>query len=70
MGLPLQFKIKMMRTEKTCLVCQVSSESMPLTKFYYRDFEFFICSQHMPVIIHNPQELVGKLPDAEHLKQG
>ena len=57
-------------TEKSCLVCQTSSEDVPVTKFYYRESEFYICPQHMPVIIHNPKELIGLLPGAENLKDG
>lgn len=59
-----------MSTQKQCLVCQASSDAMPVTKFYYQEQEFYICSQHMPVIIHNPEDLIGLLPDAEHLKKG
>jgi hypothetical protein len=28
---------------------------------------YHICPQHLPVLIHNPQMLVGKLPGAEGL---
>lgn len=59
-----------MSQTKECLVCKVSSTESPVTKFYYQDSEFYICPQHMPVIIHNPKELIGLLPGAENLKEG
>jgi hypothetical protein len=59
-----------MSKSKTCLVCKATSTETPVTKFYYQDSEFYICPQHMPVLIHNPEELVGLLPNAEKLKQG
>jgi len=57
-----------MSAEKTCLVCKKSSEEIPVTKFYHKESEFYICPQHIPVLIHNPQELIGLLPDADKLK--
>jgi len=53
-----------------CLVCKKKSNETPVTKFYYQESEFYICPQHIPVLIHNPQELVGLLPDAEKLQKG
>jgi hypothetical protein len=57
-----------MSDKKTCLVCKNSSENIPVTKFYYQKSEFYICPQHIPVLIHNPHELVGLLPGADKLK--
>lgn len=54
-----------MSQEKACLVCKKASSEIPVTKFYYQESEFYICPQHMPVIIHNPQELVGLLDGAD-----
>jgi hypothetical protein len=28
----------------------------------------WICPQHLPLLIHNPQQLAGKLAGAENLK--
>jgi recombinational DNA repair protein (RecF pathway) len=53
---------------KECLVCKTSSTEIPVTKFYYQESEFFICPQHMPVIIHNPQQLIGLLEGADKFK--
>ena len=57
-----------MSTNKECLVCKKSSVEIPVTKFYYQENEFYICPQHMPVIIHNPQELIGLIDGADTFK--
>jgi hypothetical protein len=59
-----------MSAEKTCLVCKKSSQETPVTKFYHKDTEFYICPQHIPILIHNPQELVGLLEGADKLQGG
>ncbi|WP_445956301.1 hypothetical protein [Yeosuana sp.] len=55
---------------KACIVCKKTSEETPVTKFIYKASKFYICPQHMPVLIHNPQELVGLLPDADKFENG
>ncbi len=57
-----------MSNTKNCLVCKKSSEEIPVTKFHYQKSEFYICPQHIPVLIHRPHELVGLLEGAEKLK--
>lgn len=51
-----------------CLVCQESSQEVPLLKLEYRDSEYYICAQHFPILIHQPEKLVGVLPGAEKLQ--
>jgi len=63
-------KEKIMSIIKECLVCKKSSSETPVTKFYYQESEFYICPQHIPVLIHNPQELVGLLDGADKLQGG
>ena len=57
-------------TESTprCLVCQSSNQEIPLLALTYQDQAFYICPQHFPILIHNPQRLVGVLPGAEKLQ--
>ena len=55
---------------RKCLVCEKSSEETPVTKFYYQQSVFYICPQHIPVLIHKPQELVGLLDGADKLQGG
>ena len=59
-----------MDTNKNCLVCKKSSNETPVTKFYYQESNFYICPQHIPILIHNPQELVGLLDGADKMQGG
>jgi len=52
---------------KTCIVCKKSSLETPVTKFYHKASEFYICSQHIPVLIHKPEELIGLLDGANEI---
>jgi hypothetical protein len=40
---------------------------VPLINFSYQGKELWICPQHLPILIHEPQKLAGKLPGAENL---
>lgn len=53
----------------SCLYCAQTSEAVPLIALEYQGRTFWICPQHLPILIHNPQQLVGKLPDAETLQE-
>ncbi|MFC1959586.1 hypothetical protein ACFLYO_02640 [Chloroflexota bacterium] len=57
-------------TENTakCLVCEQTSQDVPLVKFEFRGAELSICPQHLPLLIHNPARLADKLPGAEDLQ--
>ncbi len=59
-----------MSHNRACLVCKTSATEIPVTKFYYQESEFYICPQHIPILIHNPQELIGLLPGADKLQGG
>jgi hypothetical protein len=50
-----------------CLVCEQSSNEVPLIAFQYRGSELWICPQHLPILIHKPAQLAGRLPGAEML---
>ncbi len=54
--------------KKECIVCKKTHEEIPLVKFDYKETSFWICPQHIPVIIHDPAKLVGILPDAENME--
>ena len=58
----------MQDTQHTCIVCQQSSQEIPLLVLEYQDKQYWICPQHFPILIHHPGELVGLLPGAEKLK--
>ena len=54
--------------EKACVLCKRTSDAVPLISIEYQSKTFKVCSQHLPVLIHNPGELIGLLPGAENLK--
>ena len=55
---------------KSCIVCGKTHEEIPVTKFYYKEKEFYICPQHIPVLIHDPTKLADMLPDAANFPAG
>ncbi len=55
-------------TEKKCLACGRDHTQTPLITLDYRETTFWICPQHLPVLIHDPQRLTGMLPGAEDME--
>ena len=51
-----------------CLACQQGADRIPLIPIDYRGARHWICPQHLPVLIHDPQRLVGLLRGAERMK--
>jgi hypothetical protein len=51
-----------------CILCERGSDVVPLVTLEYRGSSFRVCTQHLPVIIHDPGQLVGILPDAGKLE--
>jgi hypothetical protein len=51
-----------------CLACGHGADAVPLIAFSYRGGTHWICAQHLPVLIHDPIRLVGRLPGAEDLR--
>lgn len=51
-----------------CLVCEQDSNAIPLLTFEYQGKQLQICSQHLPVLIHDPTQLAGKLSGAENMR--
>jgi hypothetical protein len=56
--------------EKICIVCDVNNQKAPLIQLDYQNQSFYICPTHLPVLIHHPEELVGKMDGAEEFKAG
>jgi hypothetical protein len=56
------------KTKPACVHCQRDNTEVPLIPLDYQDQKAWICPEHLPVLIHKPQKLVGKLPGAEKLK--
>ena len=51
-----------------CLLCDRTSQEVPLVSVEFKGMDLKICSQHLPVLIHDPSQLIGRLPGAEDLR--
>ncbi len=56
------------RNEKVCLACMRGTDATPLLRFDYLEAQFWICPQHLPILIHDPAQLIGLLPGADKLE--
>ena len=56
------------KIEKECLSCGRDEQETPLVPIDYRGSRVWICPQHLPVLIHDPGQLVGKLAGADKLR--
>ncbi len=50
-----------------CLNCQRPETATPLVALRYNGSQAWICSQCLPILIHQPQRLAGRLAGAENL---
>lgn len=55
-------------SDDACIACGRDADHVPLLTLEYRGALFRICPQHMPVLIHDPAQLVGRLPGADRLE--
>ena len=55
-------------TKLECVHCGRTSDEVPVISVEYQSGQYGICPQHLPILIHKPQRLVGKLPGVENLK--
>jgi hypothetical protein len=53
--------------KRTCLYCDRDDTETPLVVLEFRGAPLRICPQHLPMLIHDPAKLIGKLPGAEGL---
>lgn len=58
----------MEKIEAKCVVCEGTSQEIPLIALQYKDQQYYICPQHFPLLIHKPKSLEGKLPGVENLQ--
>jgi hypothetical protein len=47
---------------QTCLNCGNNEQQIPLVSMRFNGVDNWICSQCLPILIHKPQQLIGKLP--------
>ena len=52
----------------TCLACGRGEGEIPLITLRYLGERRWICPQHLPILIHDPTQLAGRLPGAEDLR--
>ncbi len=57
-----------MNDTPTCVFCGRSDAEVPLVSLRSQGNEAWICPQHLPILIHKPQMLAGKMPGAENLQ--
>ena len=50
-----------------CLNCNRPETTVPLVSLRYAGDRAWICSQCLPILIHEPRQLVGKLAGAENI---
>ncbi len=48
-----------------CLYCERTASEVPLVALRYEEESWWICPQHLPLLIHEPEQLKGKLPGIE-----
>lgn len=46
----------------TCVYCGQNDQNVPLLEFTFQGEHSWICPQHLPILIHHPEQLAGKLP--------
>ena len=56
-----------MNVENKGVLCERGSDVVPLIAIEYKGSSLRICSQHLPVLIHDPGQFTGLLPGAEGL---
>lgn len=47
-----------------CVYCERSADEVPLIPFHYRGADFYICTGHLPLLLHKPEQFADKLPQA------
>jgi len=51
-----------------CVNCGSSEQEVPLVVLRYAGESQWICSGCLPVLIHRPEQLIGKLAGAENIR--
>lgn len=52
----------------TCLRCERSDQDVPILRIVFRGGEAAICTSCLPVLIHKPEQLIGRLEGAEAIE--
>jgi len=47
-----------------CIYCERTGDEVPLVVLTYQGKNYWICAEHLPILIHKPAQLAEKLPGA------
>lgn len=61
-------KRAMNESRSTCLACARTSDDVPIVRIEYQGAVIGICPQHLPMLIHDPTSLAGRLAGAESMQ--
>lgn len=50
-----------------CLYCERSADEVPLLVMWHKGQNFWICPEHLPILIHKPGMIADRLPGAANL---
>ncbi len=50
-----------------CVYCERNSDEVPLIAMRHQGESAWICPQHLPILIHKPEQLAQRLPGAAKL---
>ncbi len=53
-----------MKKSPACLYCGVTDDEMPLVNLTYQGQPLWICSAHLPILIHEQEKLADQLAAA------
>ena len=48
----------------TCLLCEKSSDEIPVIAFKYKGQGYHVCTAHLPALLHEPEKFADKIADA------
>jgi len=54
-------------SQEICVYCEQVDNQVPLIPFTFRGETYAICPQHLPILIHKPEQLADTLPGAVFL---
>ena len=58
----------MNEARSTCVVCDRTSDEVPIVRLECLGGAIGICPQHLPILIHDPTRLAGRLAGAEEME--
>ena len=61
-------KRAMNETRSICVACARTSDDVPIVRIEYQGAVIGICPQHLPILIHDPTSLAGRLAGAESMR--